>query len=431
MVCLDTHLARIREILREHPHGMSVTEIARLLQKNKHSVGRYLDVLRASGVVEMRSYGMAKVFTLTKRMPISEMLSIAEEAILILDHERRVIEANDAALVLLQLERERVSGHRLEHLPVPDPRIHDLIQHLDAAAMGREPCDEVHIEGEDERYYWCRVIPMVFEQGERGTTLILGDMTEHRQAEEAVAASEALFRGLAENVQDGVLIYRDRELVFANRRAFDIFGYPEDELARLDPAEVLAPEERSRVGTLNEAHLRDPTRPREFKAWIRRKDGEDRYLFARMSAIEHGNVVTRYVVVTDMTDARRAEEALHNQYAFLRYFLDEFPNPLYAIDQSGTFVEVNGAFTDAIGRDRSEVLGASVEEVIAPEYHEAFTATDRELFSNQGERIYCTTLALGDRAPYHVLVRKSTIRPSEAEAPILIGVLLSQPNLFP
>jgi DNA-binding IclR family transcriptional regulator len=59
MTRLEAELARIRELLREHLQGMSVTEIAGALGRNKHSVGRYLDVLRASGQVEMRTYGMA------------------------------------------------------------------------------------------------------------------------------------------------------------------------------------------------------------------------------------------------------------------------------------------------------------------------------------------------------------------------------------
>jgi len=57
----STELLQIRELLRQAPHGMSVTEIARTLKKNMHSVGRYLDILHVSGQVEMRTYGKAKV----------------------------------------------------------------------------------------------------------------------------------------------------------------------------------------------------------------------------------------------------------------------------------------------------------------------------------------------------------------------------------
>jgi len=198
MTRLD-ELARIRELLREQLQGMSVTEIAAALGKNKHSVGRYLDVLRASGQVEMRTFGMAKVFTLAKRLPVVSMISIADEPVLVLDEERRVTEANDPALGLLGLQRERVVGQRLEFVPAPDPLIHDLVRHLDRAAAGKATSSEIRLEGEVDRWYWCKAIPVVFEQGERGTVLALADVTEQRRAAEALGASEALFRGLAES----------------------------------------------------------------------------------------------------------------------------------------------------------------------------------------------------------------------------------------
>lgn len=425
---LDSELTRIREILREHRQGMSVTEIARVLEKNKHSVGRYLDVLRASGQVEMRSFGMAKVFTLAKRLPIASMLSITPEPILVLDEERHVTEANEAAVELLGLPRERILGQQLHHLSVPDPRIHDLIRNLERSVSGQMTCDEIHLEGEDERFYWCRVIPMVFEQGERGTVVILGDETEHRLAEKALAESEALFRGLAENVQDGILIARDEEFVFANRRATEILGYSAEEFGSLDPLAFIAPEEAERVRGLFERHLRAGEIPREFRFWARRKGGGDRYLLARFTVVESEGRMTKYIVLTDLTEGRLAEEELKKQSIFVRHFMNEFPHPIYAIDRDGIFVECNTAFTEFVGRERDEVLGATVADLVPTDDVAAFTAADEEIFERIGERIYCTTLGSG-REARHVLFRKMILRVGEEGVLVLVGVIIDPPEI--
>ena len=424
---LDGDLARIREVLREHLQGMSVTEIAAALGKNKHSVGRYLDVLRASGQVEMRTFGMAKVFTLAKRLPVASMLSIADEPILVLDEERRVAEANDAALALLGLPRERVIGQRLEDLPAPDPLLHDLVRHLDRAAAGQATTSEIHLEGEDERYYWCRAIPMVFEQGERGTVLVLGDVTEQRRAAEALAASEALFRGLAENVQDAVMIYRGKDLVFANRRATDLLG---NDFAVKDLSEFIAEPDRERAAALIAAHIAEPLQPREFRCWIRRRDGTERCLFARLSAVEHEGEITRYVVLTDLTGWERAEAALRKQAVFVQHFVDEFPHPFYALDGAGVFVECNDAFAGLVGQDRAGVLGATVDEVLPAEDRAAFTATDAEVLEHPGERVYCTTLSVAGRGRERFLVRKSSLRIGDDGLPVLVGVIIDRPELY-
>lgn len=430
MVRIDNELARIREILREHRQGMSVTEIARLLDKNKHSVGRYLDVLRASGQVEMRSFGMAKVFTLAKRLPVASMLSITSEPILVLDEEGRVTEANDAAVGLIGLPRERVLGQRLMHLPAPDPRILDLVGHLAEAAANSTAHDEIHLEGEDERWYWYRIVPMVFEQGERGTVLILGDMTEHRRAEIALTESEALFRGLAENVQDGILISRDDEIVFVNRRATEILGYTREELNALDHLEFIAPEESERVHELFERHLRTGEVPDEFRFWARHKDGTDRYLRARFTVVRSDGRLNKYIVLTDETEARLAEEELQKQMLFVRHIMNEFPHPIYAIDRNGVFVGCNQAFAGMFGRERNAIPGLRVDDLIPPGDRPSFTATDRDVFDRAGESLYCTTLG-SSRGPRRVLVRKMAFRAGAEGDLVLIGVIFDPPEILP
>src|SRR5690606_21983729 len=101
-------------------------------------------------------------------------------------------------------------------------------------------------------------------------------------------------------------------------------------------------------------------------------NGAERYLYARLSAVEHNEVITRYLVLTDLTDWRRAEEALRNQAVFVQHYIDEFPHPVYARDGAGRFVDCNDAFAAMVGRSRSEVVGSTVEEVIPPEDRAAF-----------------------------------------------------------
>lgn len=428
MARIDTELARIREILRDHRQGMSVTEIARVLEKNKHSVGRYLDVLRASGQVEMRAFGMAKVFTLAKRLPLASMLSVTTEPILVLDEERRVTEANDAAIELIGLPRERMLGQRLKHLPAPDPRVLDLVGHLDHVAADGTAHDEIHLEGEDERWYWCRIVPMVFEQGEQGTVVILGDMTEHRRAEIALTESEALFRGLAENVQDGILIARDQEIVFMNRRATEILGYTKEELSTLHPYAFIAPGESERVRELFERHLKTGEVPDEFQFWARHRDGMDRYLRARFTVVRSEGRLNKYIVLTDETEARIAEEELQKQSLFVRHFMNEFSHPIYAIDRDGVFVECNQAFAAMFERERGAVIGLGVADLVPPEEMTAFVATDHDVFERAGESLYCTTL--GSRgSPRQVLVRKMVLRAGAEGAPILVGVIIDPPHI--
>lgn len=83
---------------------MSVTEIASALGRNKHSTGRYLDILHAAGHVDLRTFGMAKVFTLSSRVPLSALLSYTTDLVLVLDRDMRIIQGNDPFFDLLEIQ---------------------------------------------------------------------------------------------------------------------------------------------------------------------------------------------------------------------------------------------------------------------------------------------------------------------------------------
>jgi len=59
----------IKRILKENPKGMTVTDVSRKIKINRNSVAKYLDIMRISGYVEMVTFGPAKVFFPSRRIP--------------------------------------------------------------------------------------------------------------------------------------------------------------------------------------------------------------------------------------------------------------------------------------------------------------------------------------------------------------------------
>lgn len=98
---------------------------------------------------------------------------------------------------------------------------------------------------------------------------------------------------------------------------------------------------------------------------IRNRDGVERYVYTTYSpdidalGVVHGIVV----VVTDITDRRRAEEALRQQVA-------AFENIRYALivtDLEGRILQINKAFIEYSGYSREEALGQSISILQRPE----------------------------------------------------------------
>ncbi|WP_211530782.1 PAS domain S-box protein [Methanocalculus chunghsingensis] len=203
MPSYPAEVTRITELLRGNPRGMSVGEIADAISINRNTAARYLDMLLIGGQVEMRTFGKAKVFFLSQRVPIGAMLNIASDLVMVLDQHASLILANDQILAFCGAIREEVIGKSLDETPLiifSHPALKNYIRE----SNGRSGSDEVIrlMKGGNEHLFRQKVFPTVFDDGTPGITVILEDITEQKKAEEALRQSEELFRTLVSDISD-------------------------------------------------------------------------------------------------------------------------------------------------------------------------------------------------------------------------------------
>ncbi len=133
-----------------------------------------------------------------------------------------------------------------------------------------------------------------------------------RQAERSLMESEARFRRMADSIQDGLTIIERGQVVYVNDRACEIVGYPREEYKTMSFLQFAAPEERERLRRLVAETQKAGRVPLKTEFWITRKDGSRRYIQAHCSWSRHdGEIIGHYVVTTDITKRKRAEQLLH------------------------------------------------------------------------------------------------------------------------
>ena len=106
----DRELSRIKNFLRGSSKGYTVTEISRAIDINRNSVAKYLDVLCISGAVELKVFGSAKIYSLTKRIPVSSILSLSSDYIFVLDEDLVIQYVNEKVLSLEKKSIDEIVG---------------------------------------------------------------------------------------------------------------------------------------------------------------------------------------------------------------------------------------------------------------------------------------------------------------------------------
>jgi len=360
-------LSLIKDLLKKNPEGMSVTDIAKALKKNKNTTGRYLDILLISGHVDMRTYGMAKVYTLSQRVPLSAMLSYSKDLIMVLDRESRTIDINDNFLDLLRLTRKDVVGKNLAYLKSPEVDVHELIN-----SLSTRPTEETEdtlsfkVKDKGECIFKQKTIPSVFEDGAKGYTIILSDITKDILRERELRESEERFRTMAENIQDGLLILENGKNTFVNNRFADITGYSFEELWAMDPFTLIAPEDRSVMERIMELHNKPIKGLFEFQAIIRRKDGVYRHVYVRINGLQHGKILYHFIIMTDVTELESKEAALFESEQRFRMMAENIQDGIVIIENE-KFVFANRRLSEITGYTAEELHAMNTQDLTTPE----------------------------------------------------------------
>jgi PAS domain S-box-containing protein len=199
----------------------------------------------------------------------------------------------------------------------PDDRAR-VQQHLDEARANKGGKHEYRIVTKSGETRWVTVERYpVWDEREGRVTHFYGvtqDITEYKRATEALQKSEERYRIVSELISDyaySLLIQPNGEFVheWITDSFTRITGYTQQEIDSKGRYALFAPEERERV----KAHVSDVLAGKNggYEYRIITKSGETRWVhIVRLAAWEGGRVVRVYGVAQDITERKRAEEAL-------------------------------------------------------------------------------------------------------------------------
>lgn len=253
---------------------------------------------------------------------------------------------------------------------------------------------------------------------------VLFSLTHERLRRAEKKAAEAKFRGLMEQALAGIYILQGGRVRYANRELARMFGYPSANavVERLGLAELAAPEDfRSLDDDARRCLAGELPELRRNFAGVRR-DGALIDVETHALRLEFEGAPAIIGIALDVTQRRRAEEALRRSEALLRAVVDGSTDAVFVKDAAGRYLLFNDAAGRFVGKPPEAVKGRDDSEIFPPDVAESIRAMDREVMANGKVNTHEENLRTLDGRQLDFLVTKGPIFDEKGQVVGLFGV---------
>ena len=205
-------------------------------------------------------------------------------------------------------------------------------------------------------------------------------------ANNALLRSQEQQRFLFDSIPHPVWVYEPKTLAIkdVNQSAVGSYGYSREEFQSLTIKD-LRPEED--IPALMESVQTTPNGSQAAGIWRhRKKNGELIDVEITSGSVAYDGKEARLVVATDITERKKAEEALQSSEQKFRGLLQAAPDAMVIANREGEIVLVNSQTEKMFGYTRSDLLNQKVEMLLPKKFREGHPGHRRGFYSDPKTR---------------------------------------------
>ena len=190
---------------------------------------------------------------------------------------------------------------------------------------------------------------------------VLADITERQQAEQRIADALNLNRAILRASPQGIFVYKaSGPCVSVNDAAAAITGGTKEQLLKQDFRQN---EAWKLHGLLEAAEAALATQTeKELEVEVTFSFGGRAWMHYQYVPFHYANEPHLLLTATDVTERKRAEQAVHAESRRFRETMAAAIDGLHIVDFEGHLVEANPAFLNMLGYTREELLGHHVSD---------------------------------------------------------------------
>ena len=304
------------------------------------------------------------------------LIQAMSEGLVIQDHNGTIIECNQAALEILGLTHDQLSGRtsldpewkciRADGKPFPGNEHPSMVslrtgKPLRGTLMG--------VQTPDQKLRWIQINAVPFEKQVVCTFTDITALREstiaaHTMNERLTTAVAAMRFGVWDwNLKTGDLVW--------DPYMFEIFSIPSESFSgNFDAFEkTLIPEDLLSLKTFLDGVFRRSETEFETEFRVRRKDGQIRLISAKAFCFydTDGKVARSIGCNWDITDSRTLEREKEQTQSLLAQIVDSTPDWIFIKDLQHRYIKVNDAYAGALQMRPEQVIGKNDLELGFPE----------------------------------------------------------------
>ena len=222
----------------------------------------------------------------------------------------------------------------------------------------------------DGRIFDRTAYPFIEDNGDITGVIVIGcDITQQKQAEEKLRESEELLRATIESTADGILVVNEKgQVISTNERFVQLWRIPEELIKKREDNTLLdfvLDQLKEPKAFLSKVQVLYKTSDEDFDV-LKFKDGR---VFERFSSplIRDGQIAGRVWSFRDITDRKRAEEALRESEEKYRLLVESTPDWVWMCDRKSRHTFSNNSVKKILGYEIHEILGTAALSLIHKE----------------------------------------------------------------
>ena len=357
-------------------------------------IGGLVAVLYRSASQDLGRRKIAETAMAESEIRFRSIVEHSHDGIIILDEDFRFVYVNPEFCRIMAYPEEELLGRDFrEYLNETSRELvqaHYLRRQRGEAAPPRYEFTVVRKDGQT-RWVETNSTVLITPSGEIQTVGQLLDITERKQAEEALRVSEEKYRTILESMEEG---YFELDLAgnftYCNEAVVRFMGYSRSELYSRPWREFMIKEGwRHIVDKYHEVYNTGrPVLVRDYP--IKISSGEVKTVEASISLIrdKSGLPVGFRGLSRDVTEWIKAREALQESEEKYRTILESIGEGYFEVDLDGSLTFFNDTFCRILGYSHEELLGLNHRRFSTPETAKAiFKRVNQVLLTGQPARI--------------------------------------------